>query len=119
MVYWGADALKDLLVGQSDGKLRLFLNTGTDVAPTFDGGTFLQVGSPGTKVNIDVGSRATATVLDWNSDGMRDLVVGALDGKIYIFLNEGTDTAPDFRSQTFAQLGVSTLVVPSGRSSPG
>jgi hypothetical protein len=118
VIYWNADSRKDLLVGQADGTVKIFLNIGTDENPTFDGGTFLQVGQPGLKTNIDVGDRATPCVVDWNNDGKKDLVVGALDSKIHIFINEGTDTAPDFRVETFAQAGGSPLLVPSSRSSP-
>lgn len=118
MVYWDADARKDLLVGQADGKIKLFLNVGTDAEPTFDGGTFLQVGEPGSKTDISVGGRATLAVVDWNNDDKRDLVAGAYDGKIRIYLNEGTDTVPDFRNVQFAQDYGADLLVPSFRSSP-
>ncbi len=118
VVYWDADERKDLLIGQALGAVKIFLNTGTEDDPSFDGGTPLQVGMPGSKTDINVGSRATATVVDWNNDSRKDLVVGAYDGKIHVFLNEGTDTAPDFRTEVFAQAGAVDLVVPSGRSSP-
>lgn len=118
MVYWDADARKDLLVGQADGTIKLFLNTGSDTNPAFDGGTLLTVGSPGLKTNIDVGSRATSTVVDFNSDGRKDLVVGAYDGSIHVFINEGTDASPDFVVETLAQSGGLSLSVPGGRSSP-
>jgi hypothetical protein len=121
VVYWDADARKDLLVGQADGTVKIFLNIGTDENPTFDGGTLLKVGQPASKVDIDVGDRATPCVVDWNNDGKKDLVVGALDGKIHIFINAGTDTAPDFLVKIFAQLAgppPSDLIVPSQRSSP-
>jgi hypothetical protein len=118
VVYWDADARKDLLAGHGNGTIKIFLNTGTDESPTFDGGTLLKVGQPASKVDIDVGDRATPSVVDWNNDGKKDLVVGALDGKIHIFINEGTDTAPDFRVEAIAQENASALVVPSSRSSP-
>ncbi|MHC4065559.1 MAG: FG-GAP repeat domain-containing protein, partial [Planctomycetota bacterium] len=117
-VYWDADGRKDLLVGLANGTVKLFLNVGTDDEPTFDGGTFLQVGLPGSKTNIDVGNRATPTVVDWNNDDRKDLVVGAYDGRICLFINQGTDTAPDFRSTLYAQEDGSNLIVPSIRSSP-
>ena len=116
--YWDGDSLKDLLVGRSDGTVACFTNTGSDTNPTFDGGTMLQVGAAGSKVNIDVGSRATSTVVDWDNDGLKDLVIGALDGRIGVFLNEGTNSEPDFVAETFVQEDGSNLVVPSGRSSP-
>jgi len=56
--------------------------------------------------------------VDWNNDGKKDLVVGAYDGKIHIFINEGTDTEPNFLAEIFAQASDSPLVVPSSRSSP-
>ena len=118
MVYWDADALKDLLIGQADGKIKIFLNVGTEADPTFDGGTFLQVGPIGSKTDIDVGSRATLDVADWNNDDKKDLIVGAIDGKIHVFINEGSDTSPDFASESFAQQEGADLVVPSYRSSP-
>jgi len=118
VVYWDADGRKDLLVGQADGTARLFRNTATEEDPSFDGGTLLQVGEPGFKTDIDVDRRATCTVVDWNNDAKKDLVLGALDGKIRVFLNEGTDTEPDFRSELLAQANGADLVVPTLRSSP-
>ncbi len=117
VVYWDADARKDLLVGQSDGMVKLFLNTGTDVSPAFDEGQFLQVGPPGEKVDIDVGSRATSVVADFNSDGRKDLVIGAFDGYIRIYLNQGTDSEPDFRSELLAQSFGSPIHVDTLRTS--
>jgi hypothetical protein len=111
------DSRKDLLVGRADGTLVLYLNVNTDDDPQFDGGTFLQVGEPGSKTNIDVGSRATGTVVDWNDDEKRDLVVGALDGMLRIYINEGTD-GWDFRTVLYAQDDGFDLVVPTVRSSP-
>jgi hypothetical protein len=74
---------------------------------------------------IDVGSRATPTVVDWNNDGAKDLVVGAYDGKIHVFSNCGCNgiIPPDFRyspsSGDIVQEGRrDNLVVPGRRSSP-
>jgi hypothetical protein len=70
------------------------------------------------KEDIDVGSRAIPTAVDWNNDGRKDLVVGALDGRLHLFINEGTDTSPDFRLEQFVQENGDDLAVPSARSSP-
>jgi hypothetical protein len=118
VVYWDEDGRKDLLVGRADGRVMIFLNVGTDADPHFDGGTFLQVGPPESKSDIQVGGRATPTSVDWNNDGRKDLLVGAIAGKLYLFLNEGTNTAPDFRTGQFVQEGAADLVVPTARSSP-
>ena len=123
VVYWDSDDKKDLITGRPDGTVVLYRNIGTDDNPTFDGGTLLQVGPAGAKTNIDVVSRATPTVVDWNNDGRKDLAVGSLDGRIYLFLNEGTDTEPDFLAATSATEDGAFLIVPPlpptcGRSSP-
>ncbi len=118
VVDWNSDGKKDLLVGLADGTVKIFLNTGTDQNPAFDGGTFVQVGPAGSKANIDVGSRATPSAVDWNNDGKKDLVVGALDAKIHLFINDGNDAAPDFREPNFAQANGSDLLIPPSRSSP-
>ena len=118
VVYWDADDRKDLLIGQADGRVELFLNVNTDADPSFDGGTYLQVGEPGFKTDLDVGYRATSSTADWDNDGRKDLIVGAYDGKIHVFLNEGSDGAPDFRAESFAQDDGADLLVPSNRSSP-
>jgi hypothetical protein len=118
VVYWDADALKDLLVGHSDGTVKVFRNVGSDQAPTFDAGTLLEVGPAGVKAPIDVGDRATTSVVDWNNDGKKDLVSGGLDARIHVFINEGTDAAPDFLSEMVLSDGGADLMVPGDRSSP-
>jgi len=117
-LYWDSDEMKDLVVGQADGSVKLFLNIWTDSYPIFDTGSFLKAGKSGLKSNINVGARATPCVVDWNNDGRKDLVVGALDGRIHVFINEGTDTEPDFIYDSLVQEDGVDLVVPSGRSSP-
>ena len=118
VVYWDGDVRKDLLVSQSNGTVKIFLNINTDNDPCFDGGMLLQVGQPGSKINIDVGSRATATVVDWDSDGSKDLAIGAYDDRIHLFMNEGNDTDPNFLLEKFVQEDGSDLDVPFNRSSP-
>jgi hypothetical protein len=118
VVYWDADDMKDLIVGQADGTVKVFLNLWSDSYPIFDTGSFLEVGKSGYKSNINVGARATPCVVDWNNDDRKDLIVGALDGRIRIFINEGTDTEPDFIYDSLVQADGAELVVPSGRSSP-
>jgi hypothetical protein len=121
VVYWNADDRKDLLVGLADGTVKFFLNIGTDESPAFGAGTPVTAASPG--IPLDVGKRATPTFVDWNSDGMKDLVVGALDGKIHIYINCGC-TWPDpafYFSEPLGQIAQENghdLVVPSQRSSP-
>ena len=119
--YWDGDAKKDLLVGQADGTVKIFLNIGTDESPTFDAGTLLTVSGG---AYLDVGDRATPCVVDWDNDYKTDLVVGGLDGKIHLYINCGCGSVipPTFNTSPTGgvpvQEGASDLVVPSLRSSP-
>jgi len=117
-VYWDTDGLKDLVVGQTNGKVWIFQNIGTASSPTFDAGEILTWGEPGSKVLIDVSNRAAPAVTDWNSDGKKDLIVGNWCGWVFVCLNEGTDTAPDFRTRDPAEADGDTLIVPEQRASP-
>lgn len=124
LVHWDGDGLKDLLVGQSDGTIKIFLNVGTEEEPVFDGGQDIMVGSGGMGVfRLDVGSRATPSLVDWNGDGALDLVSGAYDGRIHVFANDCNDTMPPCfdSSSVIGELILEdegALAVPGSRSSP-
>ena len=46
------------------------------------------------------------TVVDWNNDGKKDLVVGQFYyGNVFVFLNVGTDASPVFNGGTAIQSG--------------
>lgn len=91
---------------------------GTAEAPLFDTGGRVQVGPPGAKFDLMVGSRATPCIVDWNEDGFYDLLVGALDGKLRLYYNEGGGLPPDLRHTLFVADAYGDLVVPYGYSSP-
>lgn len=118
VVYWDDDDRKDLVVGLSNGTVILYLNIGTDEAPVFDSGSNLQVGPAGSKIDIMVMYRATPCIVDWDNDGRKDLLVGCLDSKLNLYINEGTNSSPDFIFSSSIQSGGADLIVPSGRSSP-
>lgn len=123
VVYWDEDARKDLMVGQADGTVKIFLNVADENEPAFDAGTLVKVGN-NDSLALNVGGRATPSLVHWNDDGMLDLVVGGLDGLIHVFYNCGCDgwipphfyfSAPD---GLYVQANGRDLAVPSGRSSP-
>jgi hypothetical protein len=123
LVPWSGDKHKDLLVGYGDGTVRVFLNIGSDNEPTFDGGTIIKVGSTYSNT-LSVGARATPILLDWNNDGMMDIVAGGLDGAIHVYYNCGCGgyIPPRFSTSPidgiYVQADGHFLLVPSGRSSP-
>jgi len=109
---WNEDGKKDLLVGDSNGIITLYLNTGTSSAPVLTNSG--QIQAAGTQ--IDVGSRAAPAVTDWNNDGKKDLVIGTDLGSIRLYLNVGTNAAPVFNSYTTLMMG--TTPISHYRSSP-
>lgn len=123
LVYWDDDDRKDLLVGLADGTVKVFLNVADNNEPAFDAGTLVRVGE-NDAFSLNVGNRAAPILTDFNGDGLPDLLVGALDGSIRLYLNSGSDDAfaPLFGSSPpggdRVQMGGFNLIVPSGRSSP-
>lgn len=51
---------------------------------------------------ISVAYMSSPAVVDWNNDGLKDLLVSEFSyGKIWLFLNEGTDINPAFDGGTY------------------
>jgi len=88
------------------------------LAPLALGATPFFVGPELVKDNgtpIDVGYYGAPTMADWNIDGAKDLVLGQFDsGKIRLYLNQGSDTAPAFNGYTFFQSGGVDITLPYG-----
>lgn len=110
---WNNDGNKDLVAGERDGHIRLYINAGTNSAPVFNGYTFLEVAS----APFDCGYNSMPVIVDWDEDGRKDLLCGEHDGKIFLLLNTNTDAAPVFTSTSFIQNGGSDLDI-GGRTSP-
>jgi hypothetical protein len=82
---WDGDGDLDLVVGEIDGRVWLVPNEGTAKAFAFGKETPLAAGGKPLKVNGDAGP----CVADWDGDGRADLLVGAGDGGVTLFRNEG------------------------------
>jgi hypothetical protein len=103
-VDWNKDGKKDLLVGEREGHIRIYLNKGTDAAPFFSGYDNLSYSS-GTA--FDCGLNAIPAIVDWNKDGKMDVLCGDDEGRIVLLINTGTISNPVFSSssQSFIQNG--------------
>ncbi len=100
------DGRRDLLAGSgADGCVYFYRNTNTDAAPILDAGVKLMAGSS----PLTVTYRATPCVVDWDGDGLDDLICGNGDGWVYFFKNTGTAHAPAYVSGTRVQAGGADL----------
>jgi hypothetical protein len=109
---WDADydGDRDIVVGRGDGEVWLYLNTATDAAPVYAAGLAIQAGG----LNVDVGDDAKPTYQDLDGDGDQDLVVGAADGQIQWFRNDGTNAVPNYVAGQFVEAGGMVLDVGEG-----
>jgi len=89
---WNGDGKKDLLVGCEAGTISLFLNVNSDEQPDFGPPSYVQAGG---KTLVAEGGLSSPKHVDWDGDGVRDLLVGCSAGKVFFYKNQGTDTNPN------------------------
>lgn len=103
-----SDGLLDLVVGKAGPKVVYFPG--------------LQVVEPGGKLRFgarqvlaDLGQREVAPcVVDWNNDGLQDLVFGAEDGLVRLVLNVGTANQPAFDAAGAVALQADGIMISAG-----
>jgi Ca2+-binding RTX toxin-like protein len=86
----------DLLVGESDGTLKYYENTGSAIAPNYT----VQTDTNNPFNGIDIGNYSKPTFADIDGDGDLDLVVGKGDGTLNYYKNTGSAIAPSYTEQT-------------------
>jgi hypothetical protein len=106
---WNGDGLNDLLVGASDGFVRLFINEGSNADPVFIRTEYVTLE---TGEQLSVPGRAAPVVIDLNNDGLKDVVSGCTNGKAYFFENAGTNSNPQLLDPV--TLGIDTLDIYAG-----
>lgn len=103
---WDADGDHDILLGSKEGGLYLRLNDGSNEDPRFvTTNTRLTAGGKLLKVE---GGMTAPKLVDWNGDGLTDLVCGSFDGSVHLFRNQGAAGAPAFAA--------AEVLVPKGKS---
>ena len=102
-----------LLVGTSGRQLDGGIGGLRFQLPTFAASQTLRAGGDDLRVH----AFSVPSLADWNSDGLFDLIVGQKtidgNGKIGVYLNEGTGEAPVYGDAEFAQQAGADLVVGS------
>jgi hypothetical protein len=80
--------------------------------PQFQEGIKIQ--SNGQDIDIPVG-HLVPCVADWNGDQKKDLIVGQFsEGKICLYLNQGTNEKPEFKGFTEMQAGGKPIRLDAG-----
>ncbi len=87
----------DLLVGNFDGTISVYLNIGTSSNADFQLNGKLKDDTGNT---IDVGVYARPFFIDYDNDSDPDLAVGAFNGKFYFYKNTGTPQDYNFTPDT-------------------
>ena len=103
IVDWDGDGVLDMVAGNSEGLVLFFKNTGSNEDPALQPGVALHAGGqkiwvqPGYRLDIQGPGEARwgytcPTVVDWNDDGLLDLVMSDSTARHHVYLNTGTST---------------------------
>ena len=81
----------DAFIGEKDGNINYFENTGNANTPAFS----LVVGTGNPLNGVDVGDDSAPTFADIDADGDLDAILGAQTGKLKLLTNQGDVNNPD------------------------
>lgn len=87
------DGKQDMLIGDLNGFIHFFKNTGVSQA------SFPAMTTPN-YFGLDVGQYCTPLLYDVNGDSLLDIVSGRRDGKLTYYWNFGTATSPAFHQDS-------------------
>ena len=104
VVDWDGDGVLDIVAGNSEGRLLFFKNRGSNASPAF--GPYEYLCSDGEPICFRAGyyevqgpmeagwGYLCPNVVDWDGDGLLDVVFSTNEGKFEYMLNEGTASQP-------------------------
>ncbi|RME27292.1 MAG: VCBS repeat-containing protein, partial [Candidatus Zixiibacteriota bacterium] len=99
----------DILVGTGSGRIIMMRNVGTALAPVFN------IDTTGSFAAITAGLNTAPCLIDWDSDGDLDLLVGNRSGQIEYWRNDGdsADFSPVLVTTQLGGIKVDQLAVPA------
>jgi len=95
------DGILDIIVGDRGGYVNYFRGTGTTQLTTED-----RITANGVEIVCD--SNSAPVIVDWNEDGLLDMLLGQevhSTGSIRLYLNSGTPEEHQFTTYTWLQSG--------------
>jgi hypothetical protein len=105
-VDWDADGDMDLLAGEFSGRIHLYENTGTKLKPRYKPPVWVEAGGRPLRIYRDglFGGRhwhgmagyPSVSCVDWDKDGLFDLVVPNETNRVFWFKNTGRQGRPKF-----------------------
>jgi hypothetical protein len=78
---WNGDGKQDILIGDGDGYIHLYLDVSTGNGPKLIATGLVKVNDE----RIAVDGAAAPFLVDWNNDGRKDLLVGSQQGDVFLF----------------------------------
>ncbi len=106
---FNADGLPDLLIGEKtlagEGKVRVYLNTGTAAEPVYGDWSYARAEEADVAVPGSGCLGVFPQVTDFDRDGNNDLLLGLADGRVQIWVNERDNAAPLFRADGYLVTG--------------
>lgn len=116
---WNEDGILDIIVGGRYGNIEYYRATDvSDTYPTLTDAGYIQASGS----NIDVGYNSAPVVVDWDEDGLHDLLVGSQgdyyggEASVFLYLNEGSTGNPQFGD--YSEISCGGTVIDSYRVVP-
>ena len=106
---WNDDGLLDLVVGCWRGAIVWYPNLGSKTEPKFVYSKLIYTsdGRP-----IDTGSGAAPKIVDWDSDGKKDLIIGCERNRVAYYKNMGSNKERRLVYQGVLQADNEVLIIP-------
>ncbi len=106
---WNDDGLADLVIGCARGGVVYYPNIGTKTEPkfTYSKMIFMADGKP-----LDVGWSAAPAIVDWDGDGVKDIIAGAEWNRLLFLKNIGTNKERKFVNKGFVKADGKPLELP-------
>lgn len=117
LIDWNCDGTLDVMVGRGDGTIEIFPNF-SDVGLAIGASMFVEANYGAGNLYLDVGDRARTAPVDFNSDGLMDLIVGNSAGEIYLFRNSSGVSCNAVMDAYEAIQADGTAMQVSGEASP-